>query len=294
MTLQDYLDRMLQDLQLRGMSASSQQSYVYAVRKIAEHYNKLPDQITEAELREYFLYLKNIKKYGRSASTLAMCGLKFFYSYTLKRDWPILTLVRAPHEHRLPVVLSQDEVKRILSSICIFRHRACLSTIYACGLRLSEATYIKIGDIDSHHMILHVKHGKGGKDRFVPLPKAMLLMLRKFWLTHKNKVWLFPAPGRSGTHMAESDKPLPISSIQIVFKAAVHECGIHKNVSVHTLRHSYATHLLEKGVNLRLIQEYLGHKSPKTTAIYTHLTEKVQDAGYKAINELINGLEQTP
>ncbi len=137
MTLQDYLTRMLQDLQLRGMSVSSQESYVYAVRKISEHYNKLPDQITENEIREYFLYLRNVRKYGRSASTLALCGLKFFYSYTIKRDWPTLTLVRAPHEHKLPVVLSQDEVKRVLSCIRIFRHRACLSTIYACGLRLS-------------------------------------------------------------------------------------------------------------------------------------------------------------
>ena len=292
MTLQDYLTRMLQDLQLRGMSSSTQESYIHAVRKISEHYNKLPDQITENEIKEYFLYLKNVRKYGRSASTLAMCGLKFFYTFTIKRDWPTLTLVRAPHESKLPVVLSQQEVKRVLSSIRIFRHRACLSTIYACGLRISEATYIKIGDIDSHHMILHVKHGKGGKDRFVPLPKATLIMLRKFWLTHKNKIWLFPAPGRSGTHMHESNKPLPISSVQIVFKAAVRECRIYKRVSVHTLRHSYATHLLEKGVNLRFIQEYLGHKSPKTTVIYTHLTEKVKDAGYSAINELIDELDE--
>ncbi len=292
MTLNDYLNRMLQDLQLRGMSSSTQESYIYAVRKISEHFNKLPDQITENEIREYFLYLKNVKKYGRSASTLAMCGIKFFYTFTLKRDWPTLTLVRAPHEHKLPVVLSQEEVKRVLSSIRIFRHRACLSTIYACGLRLSEATHIQIGDIDSHHMVLHVKHGKGGKDRFVPLPKGTLDMLRKFWLTHKNPIWLFPAPGRSGTHMATATEPLPRSSVQIVFKAAVRECGIYKKVSVHTLRHSYATHLLEKGVNLRLIQEYLGHKSPKTTAIYTHLTEKVQHAGYKAVNELVAELEE--
>jgi len=292
MLLQDYLTRNLQDLQLRGMSPSTQDNYVRAVRKISEHYDKLPDQITEDEIREYFLYLKNVKKYGRSASTLAMCGLKFFYTYTLKRDWPTLTLIRAPHEQKLPIVLSQNEVRRVLSSIRIFRHRACLSTIYACGLRLSEATHIQIGDIDSHHMVLHVKHGKGAKDRFVPLPKATLLMLRRFWLTHKNKRWLFPAPGRGGTHMSTTTEPLPITSVQIVFKAAVRECGIHKKASVHTLRHSYATHLLEKGVNLRLIQEYLGHKSPKTTAIYTHLTSRVQDAGHHAVNELVDELEK--
>jgi len=151
MTLQDYLDRNLQDLQLRGMSEATQDNYLRAVRKISEHYNKLPDQITEEEIREYFLYLKNVRKYGRSASTLAMCGLKFFYTYTLKRDWPTLTLVRAPREHKLPVVLNQEEVKRVLSSIRIFRHRACLSTIYACGLRISEATHIQIGDTVSDY-----------------------------------------------------------------------------------------------------------------------------------------------
>ena len=157
-------------------------------------------------------------------------------------------------------------------------------------LRISEATHIGIGDIDSAHMRLHVKHGKGSKDRFVPLPTETLKMLRRFWLTHHNKTWLFPSPGRSGTHMSTSTEPVPVNSVQMVFKAAVRENGIYKRVSVHTLRHSYATHLLEKGVNLRLIQEYLGHRSPKTTAIYTHLTAKVQDAGYRAVNELIDEL----
>ncbi len=139
-------------------------------------------------------------------------------------------------------------------------------------------------------MILHVKHGKGGKDRFVPLPKGTLLMLRDFWKTHRNNVWLFPAPGRSGTHMPESNRPLPISSVQIVFKAAVRECGIHKNVSVHTLRHSYATHLLEAGVNLRLLQSYLGHSQLNCTALYTHLTRKIEVQALETINKLMENL----
>ena len=159
-----------------------------------------------------------------------MCGIKFFYTYTLRRDWPTLTLVRAPHEQKLPVVLSREEVRRVLSSIRIFRHRACLSTIYACGLRISEATHIGIGDIDSAHMRLHVKHGKGSKDRFVPLPTETLKMLRRFWLTHHNKTWLFPSPGRSGTHMSTSTEPVPVNSVQMVFKAVVRENGIYKPV----------------------------------------------------------------
>ena len=290
MTLDEYLNRMQQDLQLRGMAESTQDDYLRAVRKISEHVNQTPDQITEDELRQYFIYLKNVRKLGRSASTLAMCGIKFFYTYTLQRDWPTLTLVRAPHEHKLPVILSQEEVRRVLNSIRIFRHRACLTTIYSCGLRLKEGTHLQIGDIHSDRMLVHVRLGKGGKDRYVPLPQNTLFMLREFWKTHRNPVWLFPAPGRSGTHMATAKEPLPRSSVQIVFKAVLRECGIHKNASVHTLRHSYATHLLEKGVNLRLIQEYLGHKSPTTTAIYTHLTRKVKDAGFQAVNELADEL----
>jgi site-specific recombinase XerD len=289
-TLDQFNHRMLQDLQLRGMSQPTQDNYTRAIRKLSEHYHKLPDQITEEEIRDYFLYLKNVRKYGRSASTLAMCGLKFFYTYTLKRDWPTLTLVRAPHENKLPVVLSQEEVRRVLGAIRIFRHRACLTTIYACGLRIGEGTRIQVGDINSDRMLLHVRLGKGGKDRYVPLPHTTLEMLRKFWKTHRNNVWLFPAPGRSGTHMSTATEPVPITSVQMVFKAALRDCKIYKNASVHTLRHSYATHLLEKGVNLRLIQTYLGHKSPKTTAIYTHLTQITYAAGYSAIEALMNKL----
>jgi integrase/recombinase XerD len=289
-SLDDFLHHMLQDLQLRSMSESTQESYLYAVRKISEHYHKAPDQITEEELREYFLYLKNVKKYGRSASTLAMCGIKFFFDYTLKRDWPTLELVRAPHEHKLPVVLSQEEIRHVLSSIRIFRHRACLTTIYSCGLRIKEGTHIQVCDIHSDRMLVHVRFGKGGKDRYVPLPHRTLEMLREFWKTHRNPVWLFPAPGRSGTHMSTATEPIPISSVQNVFKAVLRECGIHKRASVHTLRHSYATHLLEKGVNLRNIQQYLGHRSPKTTSIYTHLTQAAYAAGYKAIEELMDEL----
>jgi len=291
-SLDDFLEQMLQDLQLRGMSKATQDNYTRAVRKLSEYFNKPPDEITENEIRDYFLYLKNVKKYGRSASTLAMCGIKFFYTYTLKREWPTLTLVRAPHEQKLPVVLSQEEVRRVLGSIRIFRHRACLSTIYACGLRIGEGTRLQVGDIHSDRMLVHVRFGKGGKDRYVPLPSATLEMLRRFWKTHKNPLWLFPAPGRSGTHMSTATEPIPITSVQMVFKAALRECGIYKNASVHTLRHSYATHLLEKGVNLRLIQTYLGHRSPKTTAIYTHLTQITYAAGYQAIDELMNNLHQ--
>ena len=290
MTLEELLHRMEQDLQLRGMSESTRFNYLRAVRKISEHYKKSPDEITEEELREYFVYLKNVKHFSRSASTQAMCGIKFFYTYTLEKEWPTFKLMRSPHEYKLPVVLTQEEVRRILGSIRIFRHRACLTTIYSCGLRVGEGTRLHIGDIDGQRMLVHIKGGKGAKDRYVPLPETTLHLLREFWKTHRNKTWLFPAPGRSGTHMHESTEPLPITSVQIVFKTALKESGIYKSASVHTLRHSYATHLLEKGVNLRLIQQYLGHRSPKTTAIYTHLTKTAYEAGFQVVNALMHDL----
>lgn len=290
MTLEEQLHRMEQDLQLRGMSSSTQFNYLRAVRKYSEYFKKPPDQITESELRDYFIYLKNVKKYSRSTSTQVMCGIKFFYSYTIKKEWPTFKLMRSPHEYKLPVVLTREEVRRVLSRVRIFRHRACLATIYACGLRIGEGTRLGIGDIDSQRMLVHIKGGKGAKDRYVPLPETILHLLREFWKTHRNTTWLFPAPGRSGTHMQESNKPLPLSSVQIVFKTALRECRIYKRASVHTLRHSYATHLLEDGVNLRLIQYYLGHRSPKTTALYTHLTQTAYEAGYQAVNRLMSDL----
>jgi site-specific recombinase XerD len=282
--------RMIEDLQLRGLSERTQESYVRAVRQLAEHYHKSPEHITEEELRDYFLYLKNVKHYSRSASTIALCGIKFFYEHTLKREWTTLTFVRPPQQHKLPVILSLEEVHTILRCVRLPRYRVCLSTIYACGLRLQEGTHLQVPDIDSARMIVHVRDGKGAKDRYVPLPQQTLALLRQYWQTHRHPVWLFPAPGRSGLGMTTASTPMPRNSVQDAFRAALKASGIHKHASVHTLRHSWATHLLEAGVNLRLIQQYLGHNSPTTTALYTHLTVKAEALATEAINRLLEGL----
>ena len=282
--------RLIDDLQLRGMGERTQQMYVRAVRQLSEHYNKSPDKITEEELRDYFLYTKNTKKWSRSTSTIAICGIKFFYENTLKRNWTTLTFVRAKREKKLPVILSREEVRKILCNIRLLRYRVCLTTIYSCGLRLQEGTHLQIADIDSARGYIHVRHGKGAKDRYVPLPKRTLQLLREFWETHRNPVRIFPAPGRGGNLMPINDKPIPKSSVQIVFKKVLKESGIQKHASVHTLRHSYATHLLEADVNLRLIQKYLGHNTLTTTSIYTHLTDKAMATATDTINELMKDL----
>lgn len=282
--------RLIDDLQLRGMGERTQQMYVRAVRQLSEHYNKSPDKITEEELRDYFLYTKNTKKWSRSTSTIAICGIKFFYENTLRRNWTTLTFVRAKREKKLPIILSREEVRKILCNIRLLRYRVCLTTIYSCGLRLQEGTHLQVADIDSARGYIHVRHGKGAKDRYVPLPKRTLQLLREFWETHRNPVRIFPAPGRGGNLMPINDKPIPKSSVQIVFKKVLKESGIKKRASVHTLRHSYATHLLEADVNLRLIQKYLGHNTLTTTSIYTHLTDKAMATATDTINELMKDL----
>jgi integrase/recombinase XerD len=279
--------RMIADLQLRGMSERTQEMYVRAVRQLAEHYGKPPDQTSEEELREYFLHLKNVKKWSRAGMTIALCGIKFFYEYTLQRQWTSLTFIRPPKDKRLPTVLSRDEVQCILQHVRLPRSRVCLQTIYSCGLRLGAALNLHVQDADSARLLLHIRHAKGGKDRYVPLPPSTLALLRQYWQTHRHPVWIFPAPGRGGIHCATATEPMSRCNVQDAFGAALREGDLHKHASVHTLRHSYATHLLEAGVNLRLIQEYLGHGSPTTTAIYTHLTASAHEAAAHAIQQLM-------
>ena len=278
--------KMMEDMQLRGLAVRTQESYAQAVKQLAAHYHKSPDQISEEELRQYLLFLTNVKHVSRSTHTIALCGIKFFFEHTLKREWHTLELARPAKEKKLPVALSMQEVGQILSCVHYTRYRVCLTTIYACGLRLLEGVSLQVKDIDGQRKMVHVRQGKGGKDRYVPLPDAALQMLRKYWTTHRNPVWLFPsvhsfhAPERASQYMHET-------GVQKAFHAALLESGVHKDATVHTLRHSYATHLLEAGVHLRVIQSYLGHASPETTAIYTHLTSTLHAQASETINDIV-------
>jgi integrase len=281
---------MIQDLQLKGYSESTQKLYISAVRQLCEHFGKTPGQLTEEDIRDYFLYGKNVKKWSRATSTVVLCGIKFFYDNTLKRPWPTLLFIRPGREKKLPVVLSRDEVVRILHKIELLRYRVCLSTIYSCGLRLSEGINLKIKDIDSARGYLHIRQCKSNRDRYVPLPQKTLQLLRRQWSSHKNRTLLFPSPGTSRAEMPVATKPISKASVQSAFRSAAKSAGINKKATVHTLRHSWATHLLEAGINLRLIQTWLGHSSPNTTSIYTHLTEQAKTVGIKTINELMADL----
>ena len=282
--------RMIECLQLKGLSERTQESYVRAVRQLAEHYHKAPDLITEEELRQYFLFIKNVKHYSRNTMTIAICGIRFCYEQTLKRHWGIFGIVRPAPEKKLPVILSRAEVRDVLRRVRLLRYQVCLTTLYSCGLRLQEGTHLQVADIDSGRLMIHVRHGKGAKDRYVPLPERTLELLRQYWVTHRHPVLLFPAEGRDHIDLAKATEPMSKSSLQKAFRAALIESGNHKRASVHTLRHSWATHLLEAGVNLRLIQEWLGHSSPATTSVYTHLTVKAEQLGTAAINQIMSDL----
>jgi integrase/recombinase XerD len=282
--------RMIECLQLRGLAERTQEAYTRAVRQLAAHYHKSPDRISEAELRQYFLYLKNVKHYSRNTMTVAICGIRFFYEQTLNRNWAIFGIVRPAPEKKLPVILSLAEVRQILAGVRLPRYKVCLTTIYSCGLRLQEGTHLQVADIDSARMMIHVRHGKGAKDRYVPLPQRTLQLLRQYWITHRNPLLLFPAEGRDHIDLAQATEPMSKSSVQDAFHAALKDSRLNKRASVHTLRHSWATHLLEVGVNLRLIQEWLGHSSPATTSVYTHLTVKAEQLGAVTINQLMSDL----
>jgi site-specific recombinase XerD len=270
--------KMIEDMQLKGLALRTQEAYVNAVLQLSRRFKKSPDSIDEEELREYFLYLKNEKQVADSTFSIALCGIKFFYEQTLKKEWHTLQLVRPDRKKKLPVVFSIEEVKRVLDCVHRFQYQVCLHTIYACGLRLLEGTRLRVKDIDSDRKMIHVVQGKGGKDRYVPLPDHTLMLLRHHWLTHRNPIWMFPS--RNG--LAAIDE----TAVQKAFRAALRESGVHKAASVHTLRHSYATHLLEAGVDLRIIQSYLGHASPSTTAIYTHLTSVTETQVNQRINQI--------
>ncbi len=276
--------KMTEDMQLRGFAIRTQEAYLSAVRQLAKHYRKAPDQINEEELRQYFLFLKNEKHAARNTCTIALCGIKFFFQHTLGREWKTFEFLRPPKEKKLPVVLSAAEVGRVLACIHRQRYRVCLTTIYACGLRLLEGVRLQVQAIDGERQLLHICQGKGGKDRYVPLASACLKMLRQHWLTHRNPLWLFPSP------FEDANQPMNESGVQRAFSAAARQSGIHKKATVHTLRHSYATHLLEAGVNLRIIQSYLGHASPATTALYTHLTSITETQTRHTIDEMVTSL----
>jgi integrase/recombinase XerD len=279
--------RMTEDLQLKGYAPKTQEAYLKAVHKLAGHYAKSPTAIGEEELRAYFLHLTRAERCAHGTLKIALSGIKFCFAVTLQRHWPVLGLLRAGKEKKLPVVLSRAEVRAVLHCVRVPVYRVCLNTIYACGLRISEGVALQVSDVDGERKVLRVR-GKGNKDRQVPLAQPTLESLRAFWKLHRSRLWLFPA--RLQPRSPSQDGPVEVTNLRYAFQRALAQSGVKKPATVHSLRHSYATHLLEAGVQLRLIQEVLGHRNPATTAIYTHLTAEVRTQLVEPLEALTENL----
>jgi integrase/recombinase XerD len=274
--------RFIEDMQLHGLAETTQRSYISAVKDLARYHKMPPDELSEEQLREFFLHLVNERQVSKDTLSGKLCGIKFYYERTLRRHWPTLQLVKPPRSRRLPVVLSSEEIRDLLCRVEDPRYRMCLTMQYSCGLRISEAARLEVGDIDSDAMAVRVNQGKGRKDRCVLLPERTLELLREYWRIDRPPVYLFQSEHSSG-HVQDW-------TVRRCFRAVVREMGLKKRVKPHTLRHSYATHLLERGVPLRVIQEFLGHRSPKTTSIYTHLTPNVMEHVRGCVNQLTQDL----
>jgi len=280
-------EQMHQDLQLAGLAQGTQQVYLGAVRQLAAYYRQPPDQLTEKQVRDYLLYLKNKRHLASGSLRVVVSALKFFYTHTVPRDWKTLQQLRVPRQRPLPDVLTIDEVRRLIDAVRTPRIKAFFWTVYSLGLRLQEGLHLQVRAIDSQRMLVHVHRGKGAKDRYVPLPQRTLVILRQHWVTHRDPTWLFPAPRADQRQAAPASGPMGHKGVQAAMRKVVQELNFRKTISIHTLRHSYATHLLEAGVNLRLIQQYLGHSSLRTTMVYLHVTSLGQEQARAVLEGLM-------
>jgi integrase/recombinase XerD len=255
--------RMIEDMQVRNLSPVTQRCYVHAVARFARHFNRAPDRLRLADVREYQVHLMAA---GASwgGFNVAVSALRFFYGVTLGRTGMVERIPYARKRRQLPVILSADEVVRLLAAVPSLKHRTALMTAYAAGLRVSEVVRLKIADIDSDRMLIRVEQGKGGRDRYIMLSSQLLVVLRAYWRETRPAHWMFPGQ--------DETRPLDPSVLQWACRKAREAAKLGKPVTVHTLRHSFATHLLEAGTDIRIIQVLLGHRDLSTTARYTQVT----------------------
>lgn len=262
--------RMIADMQVRHLSPRTIEIYVDHVAKFAAFFGKSPEGLTPDEIRRYQVYLVQEKQASWSMLNQCVCALRFLYRTTLNKDWAVSHIPFAKRERTLPVVLSLEEVTHFLRSIRSLKYRAILMTAYAAGLRLSEVTHLLVSDIDSQRMLIRVAQGKGRKDRYVVLSEALLSVLRLYWQAARPSSYLFPS-GKSG-------RPISHSAVQKACRQAWRGSGLDKRVTVRMLRHCFATHLLETGTNIRIIQMLLGHQSLHTTLLYAHVSPQALEA----------------
>ena len=271
--------RMLEDLQIRNYSPTTIRVYLHAVAEFAKHFGKPPDQLDAEHIRQYQLFLIRDKRMSQPTCVQVVCALRFFYTHTLHQKISIERIPFPRRERKLPTILSREEVKALLEAPSDIRHRTLLAIMYGCGLRAAEVAQLKVRDIDAARNVLLVRHGKGRKDRQTLLPPKLLELLRYYWRSQRPSDWLFPG--------ANSAQPISPKAIFLICRNAGQKAGISKAVHPHLLRHAFATHLLEDGVNLRTIQILLGHANLETTARYL----QVADVAIRATTSPLESLE---
>ena len=275
--------RTLEELQRRNYSQETTRSYIHAVKQFAEYFGKSPEKLGAEEMRRYQLYLLNEKKCSAGTVKVHMSALRFFYKKVLKRhDLSFDDLVYPKRPKKLPVVLSQEEVARLIEATANPMHRTLLMLLYATGMRRTEASQLKVSDIDSQRMVLHIRQGKGARDRDVPLSGKLLQALREYWRWKKPRNFLFPS---SAAHRGQ-EQPISDKTVWHVCKGAAVRAGIQKKIGPHTLRHSFATHHMEAGTDLRTIQLLLGHADLKHTTVYLHLSHRHLHAATSPLEQL--------
>jgi site-specific recombinase XerD len=257
-------DQMLMDLQLCGIKPRTQKNYLREAENLAKYFNRSPAELGEQELKEYLLYLIKERHLSEGTFRFYVAGLKFLYRTTLKREWPVEKIKHPRAKTKLPVVLDLSEVESLFSVTRNLKHKAMLMITYSSGLRVSEAARLKLTDIDSVRMTVRISQGKGGKDRYSILSQTTLEHLRQYWKKYRPAKWLFEGQ--------KKDNHITLSTIQAIFQAAKKRAHITKPASIHTLRHSFATHLIEAGTSLHHVQLLLGHRSPTTTTVYLHVS----------------------
>jgi integrase/recombinase XerD len=256
----DLMDR---ELRIRGLAENNRTSYLEKMRCFVRHFMRPPDQLTAEDVKQYQLFLTKDRRVKWSTFNVHVCAIRFFYREVLRVDWDVEHIPYQRTGKRLPEILSGEEVVALLDGVGNLKHRAILMTLYSAGLRANEAVHLRLSDIDSKRMMIRVDQGKGRKDRCVMLSAKLLETLRRYWLESRPGPWLFPG--------GDPSRPLTRESVENFFARARDKAGIRKRVSPHSLRHSFATHLLERGVNIRVIQRLLGHRSLRSTEIYTHV-----------------------
>jgi integrase/recombinase XerD len=274
---------MLEELQRLNYSEETIRSYIHAVEDFSRRFNCSPDRLGPRHIREYQAELFRIRKLSSGTVAIRLAALRFFYTKTLKKGWSIAETPYPKKDHRLPAILSQEEVAQLIDAASTLFHRTLLMTLYATGVRRAELTHLKVSDIDSQRMVIHVQGGKGRKDRDVMLSPKLLEALREHWrgLRHKPSAWLFP-----GNRWHTGDTPIDTKVVWNACKEAAQRAGLQKVIHPHTLRHCFATHLLEAGADLRTIQILLGHNDPKETAHYLHLSQRHLHAASSPLDSL--------